>query len=102
GRAWLARDAAITFATEIGPGAMERTVLRAVILDRSGLSDCGEAWPRGKSCGRSAAGIRACRDAFVTVRGRYGARRIDVGRHIARAKHGAADQCKDEASHAKP
>src|SRR6516165_3110847 len=101
-RAWLARDAAITFATEIGPGSIERTVLRAVILDRSGLTDCGEARSRGESCGRPAAGIRACRDAFVTVRGRYRARRIDARRHIARAQHSAADQCKDEASPAKP
>src|SRR5262249_56347790 len=91
-----------TFAAEIGPGAMERTVLRAVMLDRSGLSDCGEAWSRGESCSRSPACIRACRDAFVTVRGRYRARRIDARRHIARAQHGAADQCKDEASPAKP
>src|SRR5262249_34686019 len=101
-RAWLARDAAITFAAEIGPGSMERTVVRTVILDRCGLSDCGEAWSRGGSCGRPPAGIRACRRAFITVRGRYGARRIDARRHIARAQHSAADQCKDEASHAKP
>src|SRR5262249_53337612 len=74
GRAWLARDAAITFAAEIGPGSMECTVVRAVILDRSGLSDCGEAWSRGESCSRPPAGIRACRDAFVTVRGGYRAR----------------------------
>jgi len=96
---------------------MERTVVRAVILDRSGLSDCGEARSRGESRSRQPAGIRACRGAFVTVRGRdgarrigarrigarrIGARRIGVRRDIARAEHSAADQCKDEASQTQP